>query len=182
MCQALSILTLCVCVCVCSFAQSCPTLCGPMDGSQRDSSDHGISQARVLEWVAISFSRGSSQPRDRTLASRQILYHCATWEIPDVLTPWGQGQALFIHVSSRTQDALLVLQEIWRNSIQLHLGLAPGLPGLCPVLSCLFPPKTSCSSHKPMYPCLLTLEGALQPSPPQWKLLLSLLWALRVAV
>ena len=47
---------------------------------------HGISQARILEWVAISFSRASSQPRDRTCVAsigRQILYHWATWEAPD---------------------------------------------------------------------------------------------------
>ena len=44
--------------------QSCPTLCSPMDGSPPGSSVHGIFQARVLEWVAIAFSRGSSQPRD----------------------------------------------------------------------------------------------------------------------
>ena len=41
-------------------AQSCPTLCDPMDSSLSGSSLHGILQARVLEWVAISFSRGSS--------------------------------------------------------------------------------------------------------------------------
>ena len=40
--------------------QSCPTLCGPMDCSLPGSSVHGIVQATVLEWVAISFSRGSS--------------------------------------------------------------------------------------------------------------------------
>ena len=45
--------------------QSCLTLCNPMDGSPLGSSVHGILQARVLEWVAISFSRGSSWPRDR---------------------------------------------------------------------------------------------------------------------
>ena len=47
-------------------AQSCPTLCNPVDGSLPGSSVHGILQARVLEWVAISFSRGSSRPRDQT--------------------------------------------------------------------------------------------------------------------
>ena len=47
-------------------AQSCPTVCNPMDCSPPGSSVHGIFQARVLEWVAISFSRGSSQPRYRT--------------------------------------------------------------------------------------------------------------------
>ena len=51
-------------------AQSCPTLCDPMDCSPPGSSAHGILQARILEWVAISFSRGSSRPMDRTQVSR----------------------------------------------------------------------------------------------------------------
>ena len=50
-------------------AQSCPTLSNPKDCSLPGSSLHGILQARVLEWIAISFSRGSSRPRDRTLVS-----------------------------------------------------------------------------------------------------------------
>ena len=44
----------------------CLTLCDPVDCSPPGSSVHGISQARVLEWAAISFSRGSSQPRNQT--------------------------------------------------------------------------------------------------------------------
>ena len=47
-------------------AQSCSTLCDPMDCSLPGSSVHEILQARILEWVAIPFSRGSSQPRDQT--------------------------------------------------------------------------------------------------------------------
>ena len=50
-------------------AQSCPTLCNPMDCSPPGSSVHEIFQARILEWVAISFSRESSHPRDRTRVS-----------------------------------------------------------------------------------------------------------------
>ena len=50
-------------------AQSCLTLCSPMDSSLPGSSAHGVLQARILEWVAISFSRGSSQPRDWTWVS-----------------------------------------------------------------------------------------------------------------
>ena len=50
-------------------AQSCPTLCDPMDCSLPGFSLHGILQARVLEWVAFSFSRGSSQSRDQTQVS-----------------------------------------------------------------------------------------------------------------
>ena len=49
--------------------QSCPTLCNSVDCSLPGSSVQRISQARILEWVAISSSRGSSQPRDRTLVS-----------------------------------------------------------------------------------------------------------------
>ena len=50
-----------------SVAQLCPTLCDPMDCSPAlDSSVCEILQARILEWVAIPFTRGSSQPRDRT--------------------------------------------------------------------------------------------------------------------
>ena len=51
-------------------AQSCPTLCDPMDCSLPAFSVHGILQARILEWVTISFSRGSSRPRDGTWVSR----------------------------------------------------------------------------------------------------------------
>ena len=62
-------------------AQSCLTLCDPMDYSLPGSCIHGILQARILEWVVISFSRGSSHPRDWThvccvpCIGRQILYH-----------------------------------------------------------------------------------------------------------
>ena len=60
--------------------QLCTALCDPMDCSPSGSSVHGILQARILEWVAIPFSKGSSWPRDRTHTSyvsyigRQILY------------------------------------------------------------------------------------------------------------
>ena len=50
-------------------AQSCLTLCDPMDCSLPGLSVHGVFQARILEWVAISFSRGSSPPRDQTQIS-----------------------------------------------------------------------------------------------------------------
>ena len=62
------------------------TVCNPMDCSLPVSSAHGIFQARNSEWVAISYSRGSFQPRDWTHIScvscigKWILYHCANWE------------------------------------------------------------------------------------------------------
>ena len=60
----------------------CPTLCDPMNCSLPGSSVHGILQARILKWIAISFSRVPSGPRDQTFVSctgRWILYHWATW-------------------------------------------------------------------------------------------------------
>ena len=50
-------------------AQLCPTLCDPMTAAPPGSTVHEIFQARILEWVAISFSRGSSWPRDQPLVS-----------------------------------------------------------------------------------------------------------------
>ena len=60
------------------------TLCDPLDCSLPGSSVHGILQARILEWVAISFSRGSSQPRDQTLAS---------WIAGRLFTIWATRKA-----------------------------------------------------------------------------------------
>ena len=65
------------------LAESCPTLCDAMDCSLPGYSAHGSFQARILEQVAISYSRGSSRPRDRSPMScigRWILYHCTIWE------------------------------------------------------------------------------------------------------
>ena len=69
--------------------QSCPTLCDPTDCSLPGPSVHGILQARILEWVAMSISRGSSQPRDRTQVSyifctgQRLIYHFfTTWKVP----------------------------------------------------------------------------------------------------
>ena len=59
---------MCICCC-CLVATSCLTLCNPTDCSLPGSSVHGISQARILEWGVISFSWGSSQPRDGTYIS-----------------------------------------------------------------------------------------------------------------
>ena len=70
---------------VCARAQLCLTFCKPLDCSLLGSSVHGISQARILEWVTICYSRGSSPSKDRTCVScisctgRWILYHCSTW-------------------------------------------------------------------------------------------------------
>ena len=75
------------CMHVSLAAQSCPVLCDPMDCSLPDSSVPGILQARILEWVAMPSSSGSSPSRDWTHISctgRRILYHWATWETPEI--------------------------------------------------------------------------------------------------
>ena len=60
--------------------QSCPTLCGPIDYTV-----HGILQARILEWVAFPFSRGSSQPRDWIQVSRIAGRFFTSWAIREAL-------------------------------------------------------------------------------------------------
>ena len=65
--------------------QSCPTLCDHMDCRLPGSSIHGIFQARVLEWVAISFSRGSSWPRDWTRVSCTVGRRFTVWATREVI-------------------------------------------------------------------------------------------------
>ena len=115
-------LCLCVWVCVSKFlfligiicyesesevTQLCLTLCHPMDCSLPVSSVHGIFQARTLEWVAITFSRRSSQPRDwsRLPHCRQTLYHLSHQGSKSVMThpnklilTWLPLQRFCLHV------------------------------------------------------------------------------------
>ena len=84
-----------------SFAKSWPTLWNPMDCSLLGSSVYGIYQARILEWVTISFSRISSQPRDWTQVScipcigRQIPDHWATREAP-IKKYWRLNEVILV--------------------------------------------------------------------------------------
>ena len=75
-------------------AQWCPTLCNPMDCSLPGSSNHGIFQAWILEWVAVSFSRGSSQPKDRTWVSHIIGRRFTIWATREA--PWEYRGSLII--------------------------------------------------------------------------------------
>ena len=101
------------CDCCCYYvSQSCPTLCEPMDCSPPGSFVHGIFQARILEWVANSSSRGSSRPTGPTHVSyissigRQIFYHWATWEVLEydylshfvetLRKPWERPLVIFL--------------------------------------------------------------------------------------
>jgi len=85
-------------------AQLCLTLHRPMDCSLPGSSAHEIFQARVLEWVAISFSRGSSWPRDQTWVSH-IVGRCLTiWTIKEVISE-------VIDISPGTVDSSLCFMQ-----------------------------------------------------------------------
>ena len=73
----------CMLMCTCAIAQLCLTLCNPVNCSLPGSSVPEVFHARILEWVAISFSSGSSPRRGWSRIScigRWILYHCTTWE------------------------------------------------------------------------------------------------------
>ena len=91
-----STVCVCVCVCVCTHALSLSHVrifATPLTVAHKALLSRGTFQARILEWIAISLSRGSSQPRDWTHVSfifctgRQILYHCAMWEGPTPTMP-----------------------------------------------------------------------------------------------
>ena len=71
-----------------SVAQSCPTLCDPMDCSPPGSSVCEIFHARILEWFAISFSRGSSQPSDRTRVSCSAGRFFTDWATREAHPSW----------------------------------------------------------------------------------------------
>ena len=99
---------------LCEVAQSCPTLCDPMDCKLPASSVRGIFQARVLEWVAISFSRGSSQPRDQTQVSC-IAGRCFTiWATREAPNHMREGKRGWVPRQQSTW-----MQAIWVS----HLGI-----------------------------------------------------------
>ena len=125
-------------------AQSCPTLCNHMDYTV-----HGILQARILEWAAIPFSRGSSQPRNRTGVS------CLAGGF---LTNWAMREARNVSVS------IASLAEEYRR-VTLHFringhsaddvtfSLIKNTPGtIIETEAVLTPPSHSHSSHPSYLP------------------------------
>ena len=135
-------------------AQLCPTLCDPRDYSPPGSSVHGISQERILEWVAISYSRGSSWPRDRTHIScifcigRQILYHWAIWVINIIFIIKFTSTAISSHLSSvgtySVPQPLTADYRQWVSSLPEHLY--PKMTSFLILLS-LIPSPTSPTPH-----------------------------------
>ena len=76
--------------------QSCPILCDPMDCSPPDSSVHGVLQARILEWVAMPFSRESSQPRGQTSLLRLLYWQAGSLSLAPPGSPWIQNVSFLL--------------------------------------------------------------------------------------
>ena len=96
--------------------QSCSTLCNPMDCSPPRSSVHGILQTRILEWVAIPFSRGFSWPRDRTQVSSIA---------GRFFTIWASRETNLLPPCSKAHYLLSEFQEEPSTHCCFHLCLSP---------------------------------------------------------
>ena len=139
------------CYCYGSVAKSCPTLFDHMDCSLPGSSAHGISQARILEWVAISFSRGSSWPREPASPVKnpgRILYNWATWEAQ-------RASAQF--------SSSVVSNSLWPHGLQhTRLPCSSATPGAysnsCPSSQWCLP--TISSSVVPFSSCLQSFPAS----------------------
>ena len=112
--------------CVCLF-------CDPMDCSSPGSSVDGISQARILVWIAISSSRGSSWPRDLTHVScigRWILYHWAIEEVPSgVLKQHNRQCGDWVTVVNKRKEVSLLLPGFCLGGIEKSLLTMLGWQG-----------------------------------------------------
>ena len=101
------------------LAQSCPTLCDPTDSSPPGSSVHGILQVRILQWVAISFSRGSSQIRHQMWVSciaNRFFTIWATREAP--IMWWASSNSLQALVAnSEISSYRRILTQGWNSEI-----------------------------------------------------------------
>ena len=111
-------------------AQSCPTLCDPMDCSLPGSPVHGVFQARLLEWVATSFSRGSSQLRDWTQVSSFLatIYHSVLLVPLCMLSCFSLGQLFATLWTVTLQSPLSVgfpRQQYWSRLPSLLSGDLP---------------------------------------------------------
>ena len=98
---------------------SCVRLCNPVDCSPPGSSIHGILQARILEWVAISSSRGSSQPRDPTQVSRNA------------------GRCFNLWATREVSAACILKLEWYREGIMRQTKYSKSLPHILRMISSL---------------------------------------------
>ena len=118
--------TLC-CAVLCLVAQSYPTLWDPKDCSVPDSSIHGILQARILEWVTIPFSRGSSQSRDWTqlsLIAGRFFTVWATREAPKMVQTLTECLQHFLssYYMNQQSHTWPFITEIWKFTLTQYMG------------------------------------------------------------
>ena len=142
-------------------AQSCPTLCNPTDYSTPGSSVYWIFQGRILKWVAISFSRGSSQPRDQTWGSciAGRFFSIITWSINKELAERLQEEYMpFDSTKSNHEQSTLVdfSTHLLRNSPEPQKQTS--------IKSSLAISAIHVESHKTLYPLQTNYSGAqIQP-------------------
>ena len=143
-----------LCMLLCC-TQSCPTLWDPMGCSPPGSSVRRISQARILEWVAIPFSRGSFWFRDRTHVSciscidRQVLYRWATWEALKIMYQFSsvaQSCLTLCDLMNRSTPGLPVHHQL-PESTQTHVHQVGDVIQPSHPLSSPSPPVLSLSQH-----------------------------------
>ena len=142
-------------------AQSCPTLCNPMDYTA-----HGILQARILEWVAVPFFRGSSQPRDWTqvsLIAGRFFTSWATREAQEIEIHMCRNYPININ-NSRQRSRHWISSTSSPKAIHIHLFNCQTL--LQPLI-----PREGChdlaqSHFHGFYPRCLS---SLRPKPPNWE-------------
>ena len=108
---------------MCSVTRLCLTLCHPMDCSPLGSSVHGILQTRILEWVAISYSRPRVQSHV-SCTGKHILYHLAIWEVPNININQNKCFKIFLCLNYSVKCLILQLKtssEIEFFFIQCYL-------------------------------------------------------------
>ena len=174
--------------------QLCLTLCNPMDGTLWGSFVHGILQERVLEWVAIPFSRGPSQPRDRTQVSHITGGFFTIWttrEATDVLKAspneimwWPSGpkvywspridninpydMALLLHhqpIREFDTSRSLMLRLPFLSSVQF-ISVAQSRPTLCDLMDCSIPALPVLHQLPELAHTRSLNQWAIQPSHP----------------
>ena len=114
-------------------AQSCPTLCDPVDCNLLGFCVHGILQARILEWIATSFSRGSSRPRDRTRVSRVGGRRFNLWAIREALGTWTDS--FFFWTWEKWS------RKIWISHVSFLIFFLSVLPYLQPISTSIMEKK-----------------------------------------
>ena len=142
-------------------AQSCPALCHPMDCSLPGSPVHEILQARVLEWVAISFSTGSFQPRDQTQVSCIAGGFLTSWATREALShlgslliwPYSFFFFNFYFYFILFYNTVLVLPYIDMNPPQVYMS-SQTWTSLPPPTPYHFSGSSSCTSPKHSVPCI----------------------------